>query len=167
MLVTTLYYFLVFIIFLISLIGVQKWFKLPQQKKDKVGLIVLVTFLNLLIVFILICALQPNLLSADTTASLIILFLFLIIVFIALFIKWYNNKYHKTVDIGSVLIVFCLSLFSIAFIFLWFAGSKEKNNLKKNVVLKTLVTNITFDTHKPYFKDMTLAEGQFLPMPRK
>ena len=76
MLVTTLYYFLAFIIFLILLIGVQKWFKLPQQKKDKVGLKVLVTFLNLLIVFILICALQPNLLSADTTASLMILFLF-------------------------------------------------------------------------------------------
>ena len=76
MLVTTLCYFLAFIFFLIALNGIQKWFKLPQQKKDKVGLIVLVTFLNLLIVFILICALQPNLLSANTTASLMILFLF-------------------------------------------------------------------------------------------
>ena len=94
-----------------------------------------------------------------------ILFLFLIIVFTALFIKWYNNKYCKTVDIGSVVIVFCLSLFSIAFLFLWFGSSKEKNNIEQNVALKTLVTNITFDTHKPYFKDMTLAEGQFLPMP--
>ena len=127
----------------------------------------MVTFLNLLIVFILICALKPNLLSADTTVSLMILFVFLIIVFTTFFIKWYNDKYNKTVDIGSVVIVFCLSLFSIAFLFLWFGSSKEKNNIEQNVALKTLVTNITFDTHKPYFKDMTLAEGQFLPMQRQ
>ena len=162
---TTLYYFIAFVLFFVCLGGIQKWYKLPQQKKDKVGLIVLVTFLNLLIVFILICALQPNLLSADTTASLMILFLFLIIVFTAFFIKWYNDKYKKTVNIGTVVIFLCLSLFSMAFIFLWFGGSKEKNNIEQNVALKTLVINITFDTHKPYFKNMTLADGQYLPMP--
>lgn len=162
---TTLYYFIAFVLFFVCLGGIQKWYKLPQQKKDKVGLIVLVTFLNLLIVFILICALQPNLLSADTTASLMILFLFLIIVFTVFFIKWYNDKYKKTVNIGTVVIFLCLSLFSMAFIFLWFGGSKEKNNIEQNVALKTLVINITFDTHKPYFKNMTLADGQYLPMP--
>jgi uncharacterized membrane protein (DUF485 family) len=111
--------------------GIQKRYKLPQQKKDKVGLIVLVTFLNLLIVFILICALQPNLLSADTIASLMILFLFLIIVFTAFFIKWYNDKFKKTVNIGTVVIFLCLSLFSMAFIFYGLAVAKKKIILNK------------------------------------
>ena len=41
----------------------------------------------------------------------------------------------------------------------------KKKNIIHTVALNTTITNITFDTHKPYFKDMTLADGQYLPMP--
>lgn len=165
MLSTTLYYFFGFVLLIACIGGIQKWDLLPQLKKGKVGLVVLTIFLFSLLLFILIVLFYPTYFSADSTFTVGILFVFLLIVFTALFIIWYNDKYNKTVDIGSVVIVFCLSLFSIAFIFLWFAGSKEKNTIEQNIVLKTLVTNITFDTHKPYFKDMILADGQHLPMP--
>jgi hypothetical protein len=43
--------------------------------------------------------------------------------------------------------------------------NNEKDNIIKNVALSTTIKNITFDTHKPYFKDMHLADGKHLPMP--
>ena len=165
MLSTTLYYFLGFIFFIAAIGGIQKWAKLPQIKKDKVGLIVLSIFLITFLSFISIIIFKPYYFSIDTSIPISMLFVFLLIVFTAFFIKWYNDKYKKTVNIGTVVIFLCISLFSMAFIFLWFGGSKEKNNIEQNVALKTLVINITFDTHKPYFKNMTLADGQYLPMP--
>jgi len=162
---TTLYYFFGFIVFIVCLGGLQKWFKLPQPKKDHVGLIVLTTFLSSLLVFILLVTLIPDYLQAANVASIGILFVFLFIVFTAFFIKWYNDKYNKKLNISSIVLVVCLVIFAAAYIILKQMGTDDKATLVKNVQLKTVVTNITFDPHKPYFKDMTLGDGQFLPMP--
>ncbi len=162
---TIVFYFIAFIFFVVCLIGLQRWVKLPQQKKDKTGLIVLVTFLSLLLLFILLVVFQPHVLSVERTITGAIVFVFLLIVFIAFFIKWYNDKYDKKINAGNVILVLSLSIFGIVFLFLKFGGSEEKDRIIKNVQLKTMVTNITFDTHKPYFKDMTFADGQYLPMP--
>ncbi len=67
---TTLYYFFGFIVFIVCLGGLQKWFKLPQPKKDHVGLIVLTTFLSSLLVFILLVTLIPDYLQAANVASM-------------------------------------------------------------------------------------------------
>ncbi len=163
--ITTLYYFIAFILFIGCIIGIQKWFLLPQQKKDKVGLLVLSIFLGGLIAFVCIVIFKPNYLSTETVMSAGILFVFLLIVFTAFFTKWYNNKYHKKINTGSVIIAMSLTIFAGAYLVLKSQGNSEKENLVKNVQLKTVVTNITFDSHKPYFKDMTLADGQYLPMP--
>jgi len=41
----------------------------------------------------------------------------------------------------------------------------EMNTIIQNVALNTTVTAITFDNHTPYFKNMHLADGQYLAMP--
>ena len=87
--------------------------------------------------------------------------------FTAFFIKWYNDKYNKKINIGTAIIALSLTFFGAVFLVSKFGMNTEKENIIKNVALSTTVKNISFDTHKPYFKDMTLAEGQFLPMPRK
>ena len=35
---TILYYFIAFIVVVLAIAGIQKWFELPQQKKDTVGI---------------------------------------------------------------------------------------------------------------------------------
>ena len=165
MLSTTLYYFIAFILFVACIAGIQKWAKLPQIKKDKLGLIVLSIFLVAFLSFILIIIFSPNYFSATVTIAGGMLFFFLFTVFTAFFIKWYNDKYNKEINIGSVIIAISLTFFGAVFLVLRFGMNTEKENIIKNVALNTIVTNITFDTHKPYFKDMTFADGQYLPMP--
>ena len=162
---TIVFYFIAFIFFVVCLIGLQRWVKLPQQKKDKVGLIVLITFLSLLLVFILLVVFQPHILSVERTITGTMVFVFLLIVFTAFFITWYNEKYSKKINTGRVIIILSLSIFGIVFLFLKLGGNDDKQKIIETVELKTVIANITFDTHKPYFKDMTLADGQFLPMP--
>lgn len=94
--ITTLYYFLAFIIFIACLIGIQKWFALPQQKRDNVGVIVLSIFLICLFTFIGILFLKPNYLSIDTTMSTGIGLVFLLIVFTAFYLKWFNKISQKS-----------------------------------------------------------------------
>lgn len=163
--ITILYYFLGFIFFICCLGGIQKWFKLPQQKKDKVGLIVVSIFLVALFGFIITIVFKPKYFRADTTISGMIFFIFLFIVFTAFFIFWYNVKYNKKINIATIIIILCLSIFAFIFLIIKNIGSNEKEILIQNIALKTIVTNINFDPHKPYFKDMTLADGQYLPMP--
>ena len=165
MLSTTLYFLLAFVLFIAFIAGIQKWVKLPQQKKDSVGLIVLTIFLISLLLFILMVIFIPTYFSADSTILASILFFFLFILFTVFFIKWYNDKYNKKINIGTVIIAFSLTFFGAVFLVLKFGMNTEKENIIKNVALSTTVKNISFDTHKPYFKDMTLAEGQYLPMP--
>jgi hypothetical protein len=165
MLSTTLYYFLGFIFFLACVGGIQKWAKLPQQPKDKIGLIVLSIFLLSFVSFILIIFFKPTYFRVDTAIPIAMLFFFLLIVFIPFFLQWYNDKYHKKVNIGGIIIAICLTFFGIVFLYLKYGMTGEKENIIQNIALKTTVTNITFDTHKPYFKDMTFADGQYLPMP--
>lgn len=161
----TFYYFVGFIFFLVCLAGVQKWFKLPQKKKDKAGFIVLSVFLLLVIGFFTATAFGVSPIDAENTMFLGIIFFFLLVVFSVFFIMWYNDKYGKKINVGTVMIVICLSAFGIIFLYLKEWGSNEKDDFIKNISLKTVVSNISFDTHKPYFKEMTLADGQYLPMP--
>jgi ASC-1-like (ASCH) protein len=165
MLTTTLYYLLAFIFFIACVAGIQKWAKLPQTKKDKVGLIVLGIFLIAFFPFISINIFNPTYFSVDTSIPISMLFVFLFIVFTAFFIKWYNDKYNKKINIGSIIVAICLTLFAAVFLYLKYGITSEKENIIQNVTLKTTVTNITFDTHKHYFKDMVLSDGQYLPMP--
>ena len=62
-------------------------------------------------------------------------FVFLLIVFTAFFLKWYNDKYHKKVNIGSVIIVLSLTIFGIAYLVLKAQGNDEKDNLVKTIQL--------------------------------
>ena len=107
----------------------------------------------------------PTYFSTDSTILASILFFFLFILFTVFFIKWYNDKYNKKINIGTVIIALSLTFFGAVFLVLKFGMNTEKENIIKNVALSTTVKNITFDTHKPYFKDMILADGQHLPMP--
>ena len=163
--ITTLYYFLGFVVFITCIGGLQKWFVLPQRKKDKIGLIVLTIFSISLLAFILLVTLNPTYIKGDDVAFIGMFFIFLWFAFMAFFIKWYNDKYTKRLNIGSIVLLLCLLIFVAAYVVLKQQGADEKANLIKNVQLKTVVTNISFDAHKPYFKDMTLADGQYLPMP--
>ena len=98
---TTLYYFIGFLFFIACIIGLQKWFVLPQPQKDKVGLTVLSIFLIGLTAFVCIVIFKPNYLSAETTMAAGIVFVFVLIVFTAFFIKWYNDKNSKKVNIAT------------------------------------------------------------------
>ena len=162
---TILYYFVCFIVIVLAIAGIQKWVKLPQQKKDTIGIIIMSTFLSLLTVFILIMVFQADILSAESTASIMMIFLFLIIVFIAFFIKWYNDKYIKTLNIGRAIIISTIAVFCIAFIALQSIVKKEIESITKDQEFQTTITDIVFDNHKPYFKSMILADGRYLPMP--
>jgi hypothetical protein len=104
MFATTLYYLLVFVLFIACIGGIQKWAKLPQLKKDKVGLIVISIFFIAFLSFISIIIFKPTYFSVDAANAIGMLFVFLLIVFAAFFIKWYNDKYNKRVNIG-----YCIS----------------------------------------------------------
>ena len=165
MLSTTLYFLLAFVLFIACIGGIQKWVKFPQQKKDSVGFIVLTVFLISLSLFILMVIFIPTYFSTDSTILASILFFFLFILFTVFFIKWYNDKYNKKINIGTVIIALSLTFFGTVFLVLKFGMNTEKENIIKNVASSTSVKNISFDTHKSYFKDMILADGQHLPMP--
>lgn len=165
MLSTTIYYILAFLLFIACIGGVQKWAKLPQIKKDKVCLIVLSIFLIAFLSFISVIIFKPTYLSVDTSIPIGMLFGFLLIVFTVFFIKWYIDRYYKKINIASVIIALSLTFFGAVFLVLKFVINTEKENIIKNVALNATVVNITFDTHKPYFKDMVLSDGQYLPMP--
>ncbi len=165
MFLTSVYYFLAFLVFVSMMAGLQKWSKLTQSKKDKIGLEVLSLFLISLFAFIFLVATKSSFISSDQTVFGGMLFFFLSILFLVLIINWYNEKYHKKINIARVVVLICLTAFGIIFVILKSFGSDEKQKLIQDISLKTVVTKITFDTHKPYFKDMQLADGQNLPMP--
>ena len=56
--------------------------------------------------------------------------------FTAFFIKWYNDKYKKTVNIGRAIIVLSQAAFSIAFLVLGFSAANEKKSIIEYVELK-------------------------------
>ena len=163
--ITTLYYFLGFMVFIVCRGGLQKWVKLPLQKKYRVGIITLCLFLFSLIGFVFLVLFEFLQFNGAYVISLGMLFFFLFFLFTAFFMMWYNDKYDKQINTGTALVVLCLAAFGIIFLFLKDFNTSEKEELVKNIMLKTVVINITFDQHKPYSKDMILADGQYLPMP--
>ena len=162
---TALYYLLAFFIFIASLAGLQKWYKLPQPKKDKIGLEVLSIFFIAIVAFIALIVTNSSFLQNQDVVFIAMVFFFLFIVFLVIFLTWYNQKFRKKLNIGSIIIVFCLTCFAIVFVTLKYYGNNEKQQLINNIVLKTTVVDIVFDPHKPYFKDMILNDKQHLPMP--
>ena len=163
--ITTLYYFIAFIIFVGCLSGVHRWANLPWQKKYRIGLVVICVFLFSLIGFVFLVLSKVIYFNGADTISLSMLFFFLFILFTAFFISWYNEKYDKKINIGNVVIVLSLSAFGIIFLYVNKDWRNDKLFLIQNIQLNTVVANITFDSHKPYFKNMLLADGQLLPMP--
>ena len=165
MLHTLLYYLLAFFGFILCIAGLQKWNKLQQTKKDKIGFVVLSVFLTLLIAFVGLVLTKSNLLKGDDILFTAIIFFFLTVFFLVLFLSWYNQKYNRKINISTVVVVFCLTVFVCVFLFIKQMGINEEQNIIKNIELKTVVKNIIFDTHKPYFKEMVLDNKQTLPMP--
>ena len=91
--------------------------------------------------------------------------IFIFMVGIMFWTNWYTKKHKTKINAGQIVI----AVFTVIFISLYFIfknmGTSERDKIVKNISLKTTVEKITFDPHKPYFKDMSLADGQFLPMP--
>ncbi len=103
--------------------------------------------------------------SAETSMSLIMFGAFIFICASAIIVEKYHRAGKTKLNGGQVILMLCLLFFAAAYFFIKSIGSDERQQIINNVTLKTTVTNITFDTHKPYFKDMTLDDGQTLPMP--
>lgn len=96
------------------------------DKKDNVAIIVISTFLIVLLSFILIIIINPSYLNVDITITTSVAFVFLLIVFRVFFVKWYNDKHKKIINIGRVIIALSLTLFGAVFLVLKFGGNKEK-----------------------------------------
>ncbi|MFC4262712.1 hypothetical protein ACFOWM_07480 [Ferruginibacter yonginensis] len=73
--------------------------------------------------------------------------------------KVVNDKYNKNISVGSVVIVMCIGVFAIAYHFIQKMNTNDITFIIKNVAINSIVTNISFDSHKPTFKQMTLADG--------
>lgn len=166
MIQTAFTYFLIFLVFIGCLIGFQKWNVLEQSKKDKIGRIVLISFLTPIIGFLVLVFTHSNLLDGFDLVIIVIVLSFLFVVLLALFLYWYNQKYNRKVNIFIVVLI----LFSIGvgstFVILNQSVNLEKQDIIKNLSFKATVKNIIFDKHKPYFKDMVLSTNEILPMPR-
>ena len=103
--------------------------------------------------------------NADVVVPLFMLGVFIVIAAVMIAAKWYTKKYKSKLNFTQIIIGFFIILIFSAYYFIKNLGSDEKQNIIENVTLKTTVANISLDSHKPYFKDMTLADGQHLPMP--
>lgn len=165
MLDTLVYYLLAFFVFIIFIGSVQKWNTLEQTKKDKIGLVVLGIFVVSLLSFLGLIFTKSSLLQGDNVVFIALLFFFMFVLFSVLTMHWYNSKYHKKVNVSRFVLLFCLASFGGIYLFLKNSGSDEKQQIVKNVYLKTTLKNITFEDRKKYFKDMQLTDGQILPMP--
>ena len=96
---------------------------------------------------------------------LMMLFIFIFIVSVALGFTWYNKKYGRKINVGTVIILVFASIVAEFFFAIRNMSSTEKENIIKNISAKTTVVKILTDSHKPYFKDMQLQDGQILPIP--
>lgn len=96
---------------------------------------------------------------------MIMVLIFLVLVSTAIGFMWYNKKYNKNINIGTVLIILFLLIGVAFFVLIKNMSADEKQGIVKNISLKNRVVEIITDTHKQYFKDMKLDDGQILPMP--
>ena len=98
----------------------------------------------------------------DGVTLMVLIFVF--IVTVALGFTWYNKKYGRKINVGTVIILVFASVATVFFFAIRKMSSTEKENIIKNISAKTTVVKILTDSHKPYFKDMQLQDGQILPI---
>ena len=105
--------------------------------------------------------------SGDKMMMLIMFGLFLFLAITMITVTWYNKKHQSKVDPVRILLI----LFAIIVAGFWFLIKKlntsEKGNIIQNMSLRNTVVDITFEKRKPYFKDMKLDDGRWLPMPEE
>ncbi len=101
------------------------------------------------------------------SGTVLIFSIFGLLVFIVILANWYTKKHKSKLDPGQIIIAVFALLMVAAFIFIKNLSKTETRKIVDNVELQTIVSQITFDPHKPYFKKMILADGQYLPMPEE
>jgi len=97
--------------------------------------------------------------------SMLMVLIFVFIVSVAISVTWYNKKYNKKINGGTVIIVLFIAFAAVFFLVIKNMSAGEKESIVNNISLKNTVVEIITDTHKQYFKDMRLDDGQILPMP--
>ena len=97
--------------------------------------------------------------------TLMMFLIFILIVAAALGVLWYNKKYGKKINVGTVIILLFFSIALVYYLAIKNMATGEKERIIENISLETTVVEISLDPHKPYFKNMLLADGQVLPMP--
>lgn len=95
----------------------------------------------------------------------VMLLLFFFIVGTMLTANWYTKKYKSILNFTQIVVLVFGLMMAAAYFFIKNLAAGEKENIMQDVVLKNTVKSITFDPHKTYFKNMTLDDGQYLPMP--
>ena len=103
--------------------------------------------------------------SGDKAMILIIFGFTIFIATVAIFLQKYKLNHKTNFDVGAIIIGIFFVLIAVAYYFIKSIGGDERERIIKNITLQTTINTITFDKHKPYFKYMTLADSQYLPMP--
>jgi hypothetical protein len=95
----------------------------------------------------------------------LMLLIFIFLVATMLTARWYTTKYKTKINLAQIMLIVFGLVAGGFYLLIKNLSSNEKETIIQNVSLKNTVTAITFDPHKPYFKSMTLDDGQYLPMP--
>jgi len=98
------------------------------------------------------------------SGTVLMVLIFVLIVSGAFFVIWYNKKYNKKIDVGTVIIVLFISIGVVFYLLIKNMATGEKESIIDNVSLNNTVVEIFTNSHSQYFKDMKLDDGQILPM---
>ncbi len=99
----------------------------------------------------------------DGQTLMLLLFIFLAATMFTA--KWYTKKYNPKISFTQIMLIVFGLVVGGFYLLIKSLGSDEKENIVQQINVKSTVADITFDPHKPYFKYMTLGDGQYLPMP--
>lgn len=105
--------------------------------------------------------------SADSMMMLIMFGIFVTVFTIVLAIKWYNKNHTFQINPVRILLLLFALIFLGAWLFFKKIATSEKTAIIQNTSLKNKVVDIQWDKRKPYFKDMKLDNGKWLPMPEE
>lgn len=103
--------------------------------------------------------------STDSFPILLMVGLFILMVIVMIAANYYTKKYKTKITGSQIIIYFFIFITVVIYFLIKNMAVNEKDGIIKNVALNTTVIAITFDTHKPYFKNMHLADSRYLPMP--
>ncbi len=99
------------------------------------------------------------------SGGLLVFGIFIFMAVVMLWANWYTKKHKTKLDAGQIIIAVFAVIMAALFFTIKNMGKREKALMIKDVALRSVVKAITGDAHKPYFKDMHLADGRYLPMP--